>query len=103
MIKRRFGELNPRNNQGLSRDHYSSGERVGWNCRFRRDIPRADVLVKGGADGPANVLWIEPQTSFQGSRYSRVSNLLASLSPTMTSFFASHLILRFTIMEMRPR
>ena len=41
--------------------------------------------------------------SFQGLRYSRVSSLLASLSPTMISFAGSHWIFRPVSIAMRPR
>src|SRR5437868_527246 len=45
----------------------------------------------------------KPQVSFQGERYGRLSNLLASASPWMTSLAASHLIFRPTNKEISPK
>src|SRR5436190_210939 len=101
--ERGFSERDAREHQWLARGHDCGGARMGRNCGFRGNIARAEILGDGEANGAADFLRIQRQTSFQGSRYSRVSNLVASGSPTITSFLASHLILRLTSMEMSPR
>ena len=65
---------------------------------------RAPAYSTGGAKkGPPNQISARLYTSFQGSRYGRVSSFVASASPMISSFRASHLILRPTSIEIRPR
>ena len=57
--------------------------------------------------GLVMLLWflflLENQLNFHGARYSRVSSLLASGSPMITSRSAFHRIFRPVSMEMRPK
>src|SRR5258706_3992785 len=75
-----------------------------WNVTLRH-VPKDFLAEQNGANrvqksgAPPNRRY----ASFHGLRNSRVNSLAASRSPMMCSFFASHLSLRPTSMEIRPR